>query len=193
MIDSICGLLIHILKLDHDIIPTEQEAVRYGMYSLLSGILDTAGLLIIGFLFRQAVPSAIIIAVYYSCQTVGGGFHASRHCFCFIIMSSGLILSLLILPFISKGRFLVCMLNGISVLVLWFYPVVLHPQRKHMKKHMQRITLYSRILTGLVFLLFLADIVLFSGIKSEPLAVGTAMSALSRVAGLVRHDRNLAV
>ncbi len=55
----------------------------YGCELWLYTIISAFGLLIIGILMHASLESAIIIVIFYLCQSNGGGYHASSHVNCF--------------------------------------------------------------------------------------------------------------
>lgn len=51
----------------------------YGLDIFLYTILSTVGLLLIGYVSHHFYESVLLIILFYTNQTYGGGFHASSH------------------------------------------------------------------------------------------------------------------
>ena len=62
----------------------------YGLDIFLYTILSTAGLLLIGYVSHHFYESILLIILFYTNQTYGGGFHANSHTKCFLTMTLGL-------------------------------------------------------------------------------------------------------
>ena len=69
----------------------------YGCELWLYTILSTLGLLTLGVFLQSFWEAVIIIFIFYTCQSTGGGFHASSHMRCFLTMAIGLLTGLLLM------------------------------------------------------------------------------------------------
>ena len=67
----------------------EREVCEYGFAITICTIASTLGLLL-----GQFLGGAVLIALFYTCQSSGGGYHASTHLRCFLTMCAGLLAGL---------------------------------------------------------------------------------------------------
>ena len=111
MIRKLASRCLAFLTQRTGIAAAQRDVYLYGIELFLHTLFSTLGLLIISALLHRPIEGSIIIALYYTNQTIGGGFHASAHTRCFLTMSVGLVLALLLLnhqpPFIG-----ICMIVG---------------------------------------------------------------------------------
>ena len=68
----------------------QREICEYGCELWLYTILSTLGLFMIGLFAKAPIEAIVIISIFYVCQSIGGGFHASTHIKCFFTMVYGL-------------------------------------------------------------------------------------------------------
>lgn len=155
----------------------------YGIELALYTIFSTCGLLLIGWVFNRLVETTIIIAFYYTNQTVGGGFHASSHLRCFTMMSIGLLVCISILNISFSVAIHISSLL-ISLITLWVYPVELHPNKKYLVKNLPKLQRNSRSIS---LLSYLVAFILILQCKRTSIAnagtLGILVSAFSRVVG----------
>lgn len=123
---------------------TKGEVYLYGLELFLHTLLSTIGLLVISILFRKFFEGSIIIAIYYSNQTIGGGFHASTHWRCFLTMAIGLTCCLCTfwLPY-SLPVYLV--LAAIALALMMGCPLVLHKNKVYLAARQKELRKRSRI------------------------------------------------
>ena len=81
----------------------------YGLDIFLYTILSTVGLLLIGYVSHHFYESVLLIILFYTNQTYGGGFHASSHT--------------KVPPFVSV------LIAALSFLFLYIHPLVLHKNK----------------------------------------------------------------
>ncbi len=126
--------------------PQQRIICEYGCEIWLYTSISTIGLLLIGSFFHSLYASAIMIMIFYLCQSSGGGYHASTHMKCFAFMAFGLIFSLLILhanlPIILY-YFLLC----ISSSILLLFPLKLHQNKQYLKDESDKLKKRSRMIT----------------------------------------------
>lgn len=132
---------------------TKREIYLYGIDLFLYTLISTAGLILIAALMGRAAQGLIIIALYYLNQTLGGGFHASTHLRCFLMMAAGLILSLLALS-LDPPRAVIWSLVLLSGGALLLFPLKLHKNKAYLKPKSPRFIKRSRCVTALEALLF---------------------------------------
>lgn len=90
--------------------------------------LSTSCLFLIGFLSGHLLDTVLIVSVFYTLQTAGGGYHADSHIKCLMTMISGLAVSLALLPGISCSG-----AKCILLLYLWSRPLSLHKNKEHLR------------------------------------------------------------
>ena len=104
----------------------------YGCELWLYTILSTLGLLILGVSLQSFWETVIIIFIFYTCQSTGGGFHASSHMRCFLTMAIGLLTGLLVMkvPVFQCALPYLCLLSLVTLLL---FPLCLHPHKQYLK------------------------------------------------------------
>lgn len=120
---------------------------EYGCELWLYTVSSTLGLFLIGVLLGAPLETVTLIAIFYLCQSNGGGYHASTHMKCFLTMVCGLLVGLLIIriPGIDPLLLIAC---TISILLLLAFPLCLHPNKQYLKGSVQRLKLRSRLITS---------------------------------------------
>lgn len=167
---------------------SKQEVYLYGLELFLHTLFSTIGLLAISILFHRFFEGCIMIALYYINQTLGGGFHASTHMRCFITMSVGLVIALLVLNF-QPGSIGIVAIAVIASGLLLAFPLKLHRNKAYLAPKSAEFRKNSRIVVCLELLVFIVlaclgmDRVLFA------YSLGMAISAVSRLAAIVLKDK----
>ena len=111
----------------------EREVYIYGFDIAIYTFLSTLGLFFIGWMAGRPIETTLLIFVYYINQSFGGGFHASSHLMCFLTMVLGELLFLI--SFLLPYSLLACIgISVISLLFMWLHPLVLHPNKRYLKK-----------------------------------------------------------
>lgn len=155
----------------------------YGIELALYTILSTCGLLLIGWIFNRLFEILIIIAFYYTNQTVGGGFHASSHLRCFSMMSIGLLVCISTLNLSISVATLIVLLH-ISLIILWIYPVELHPNKEYLVKNLPKLQRNSRVVSLISYQVVLVLILQCKQINiTNAASFGILVSAISRGLG----------
>ena len=83
--------------------------------------------------FCSASSSAI--SIFYTCQSSGGGYHASTHLRCFLTMCAGLLAGL-------GFSLLPCPLLALAVLAV---PLTLHPNKQYLLENKKALILRSAL------------------------------------------------
>lgn len=176
---------------DHKIITSEvRNEYLYGFELLLYTITSTSILLLIGILFQNVVETIIIIIVFYSCQTYGGGFHAKTHIACLATMVIGLSVIHMLLFFDCHNTYVSLVLSGVSCFIMYLKPLILHSNKSYLHNIEKKLKHKSRKITVFLFLFYLVIYMLFmlcSPRGFEPIthaySYALCASTLSRVVG----------
>lgn len=174
------------------IIPqNEEDAFAYGADLILYTILSTLALLAIGLACGMLWQSAVLVGVFYTTQTLGGGFHARTHLGCLLTMAVCQGLGLAALHFLSAvlppWAWLVLAL--LSLLPLMLFPVVLH---KHKQYNLRKLPVYKRreqIANALFALLALLAFFLKWQPFATALATALLFCAVSRLSAKIRSKQ----
>ena len=164
----------------------EREVYIYGFDIAIYTFLSTLGLFFIGWMAGRPIETTLLIFVYYINQSFGGGFHASSHLMCFLTMVLGELLFLI--SFLLPYSLLACIgISVISLLFMWLHPIVLHPNKRYLKKkapqlikRSHQILLIETVLLVTFILLNIPDI-----IQTGSLAL--LLSAISRSVPIFKH------
>lgn len=168
----------------------EREIYEYGFDITLYTILSTAGLLLAGLLLRQLLAAAILVAIFYTCQSNGGGYHASTHLNCFLVMLSGLLAGLA-LSFFPVPAPVLYGFGALSFAALYAVPLVLHPNKQYLEGDRPRLTRRSYLATTALLAACLLLIFVLR-LPPAPFAAGVALSAVSRLAAKIIDCRRRA-
>lgn len=144
MMGYIARKLTHLLNKYVPMTDDEFEVYQYAFDIALYTIISTTGLIFVGLLCNQIVPTLICISLFYLNQSFGGGYHASTHLGCFLTMMFGLLvyLGLNCMPYrlsINLG----C--GGLSLIVLFAKPLVLHKNKRYLEKQRSLLERRSRM------------------------------------------------
>lgn len=164
----------------------EREVYIYGFDIAIYTFLSTLGLFFIGWMAGRPIETTLLIFVYYINQSFGGGFHASSHLMCFLTMVLGELLFLI--SFLLTYSLLAYIgISVISLLFMWLHPLVLHPNKRYLKKkapqlikRSHQILLIETVLLVTFILLNIPDI-----IQTGSLAL--LLSAISRSVPIFKH------
>ncbi len=119
---------------------------EYGCELWLYTVSSTLGLFLIGVLLGAPLETVVMIAIFYLCQSNGGGYHANTHMKCFLTMVCGLFAGLLIIR-ISGVDLLLIVVCTVSILILLAFPLCLHPNKRYLKGGSQGLKLRSWLVT----------------------------------------------
>ena len=159
------------------------------LMALFNGIsiLSTLGLLLIGLLLRQFAGALILVLVFYSCQSSGGGYHASTHLRCFLTMCAGLLVGLAF-PFLPFPDGVFYAIGALSVLLLLAFPLVLHPNKSYLKSDRKRLILRS-VLTTLFISCLACALLLLHWAPASIVSAAFLLSAISRLCAKLLYPR----
>lgn len=166
---------------------SSKDVYIYGFDIAIYTFLSTLGLLLIGWLGGCPFETLLLIAVYYTGQSIGGGYHASSHINCFLSMAAGLIVFLFTfhLPYSLAAYMGITVL---SALLLWCFPLVLHPNKKYLAKKAPQFVRRSRGILLAEFSLFLLMVLLrFPPCMIQTVSLALALGAVSRCVACVQH------
>ena len=156
----------------------QREICIYGAETAIRSIFSTAWLLAIGMLFGMTLNAAIIIAVFYINQTVGGGKHARTGLGCITVMTAFMSSGLLILRF--KPSLQICVAVGIiSIFCLYINPLILHHNKAHLSPLTPKLRSRSHVITSVMSVLFLLTVTLAKQYNCA-FSIGLLFSAVSR-------------
>lgn len=163
-----------------------RETYIYGFDIAIYTFLSTFGLFLIGWIADRPIETALLIFLYYTNQSSGGGFHASSHLMCFLTMVLGelLFLASFLLPY---SPFTCSGISVISLLFMWTHPLVLHPNKSYLKKKAPQLIKRSRQILLLEAALLVAFILLNIPDIIQTGSLAFLLSAVSRNVPILKH------
>ena len=163
-----------------------RETYIYGFDIAIDTFLSTFGLFLIGWIADRPIETALLIFLYYTNQSSGGGFHASSHLMCFLTMVLGelLFLASFLLPY---SPFTCSGISVISLLFMWMHPLVLHQNKSYLKKKAQQLIKRSRQILLLEAALLVAFILLNIPAIIQTGSLAFLLSAVSRNVPILKH------
>lgn len=163
-----------------------RETYIYGFDIAIYTFLSTFGLFLIGWIADRPIETALLIFLYYTNQSSGGGFHASSHLMCFLTMVLGelLFLASFLLPY---SPFTCSGISVISLFFMWIHPLVLHPNKSYLKKKAPQLIKRSRQILLLEAALLVAFILLNIPDIIQTGSLAFLLSAVSRNVPILKH------
>ena len=99
---------------------SSKEVYVYGFDIAIYTFVSTLGLFFIGWIGGKPWETILLIALYYTNQSAGGGFHASSHLNCFLSMAAGVVVFLLTFHFPCLYPVYIGV-AALSALLLWHF------------------------------------------------------------------------
>jgi accessory gene regulator B len=158
---------------------TERDIYEYGFDITIYTIVSTLGILLLGLVLRRFWESAVLMAIFYACQSSGGGYHASTHLRCFLTMCFGLLagLGFTLLP---CPLWVLCALALLAVIVLLVIPLTLHPNKQYLAENRKALVLRSRVSVVVSFALAVV-LAALQWIPASVVTAGYLLAAISRL------------
>ena len=171
-----------------ELIPAEdREIYAYGFDILFYTIWSTAVLILIGLLFGQFPDAVVLIAVFYTFQTAGGGYHADTHWKCLLSMVIGLVVGLVMCR-LSIPPVVLWILMAVGTVVLLILPLVLHPNKAFLEEKRIGLSIRSVIVTFCVLAAAITLSLFFPRLLCA-FAMSSILAAVSRIAGKVAYSK----
>lgn len=168
---------------------SSKEVYIYGFDIAIYTYLSTIGLFLIGWAGGYPLESILLIALYYTNQSLGGGYHASTHMRCFLTMLLGMLFFLIYmsLPYSYTYQIII----AISALfVLWKLPLVLHSNKRHLYKRATEFIKESRRLVVIqAFILILICPLRCPQSIIQTISCAYTLSAFSRIIAWNQYRR----
>lgn len=163
-----------------------RETYIYGFDIAIYTFLSTFGLFLIGWIAGRPLETVLLIFLYYTNQSSGGGFHASSHLMCFLTMVLGELLFLIsfLLPY---SPFTCSGISVISLLFMWMHPLVLHTNKSYLKKKAPQLIKRSRQILLLETTLLVAFILLNIPDIIQTGSLALLLSTISRDVPILKH------
>lgn len=189
MIAYAANRLTHWLKKHVPMTDNEFEVYQYAFDIALYTVLSTLGLLFIGAALGVLFSTILCIALFYTNQTFGGGYHANSHMGCFVTMAVGL-LSYLFLLSLQPQKGSCYILAIFSFGILMSKPLVLHKNKRYLENKRKELIAQSRLVVLIemvlfVLLLFVGDVHLLASCS-----LSLFMCATARIVGLIIGKRH---
>lgn len=122
----------------------EYQICSYGIELALHTFLSTLGLLLIGLAMHRVAEAFIVVLIFYTNQTTGGGYHATTHIKCFLAMAAGMLLCLLT-TYIFLPEIILYLLIIFAASYLWIHPVCLHKNKLYLQFEIATLKRKARI------------------------------------------------
>ena len=163
---------------------SSHELYVYGFSQLIYTFISTTALILIGLFFHRPLETIVLISLFYTNQTVGGGFHANSHLTCFLCMSVGLLIYLLSFRFpCSQGT--LTFLFVVSFLALFLRPLVLHKNKLFLAEQSAKFIKKSRLALWVELLVFVLFFILQKPSLIHAFSLSMVLSSCSRIAAIL--------
>lgn len=155
----------------------------YGLDLMIYTLLSTVGLLLIGALLGHPVETMLLVALFYTNQTHGGGFHAASHLKCFLTMVSGLLV-FVVSFYMHLPTWGYILLASISFFLLFTHPLILHQNKSFLAPKSSQLVRDSRLVLSLEVIVFVIFLLLGNIQLIHSMAIALALCACSRMAAI---------
>ncbi len=160
-----------------------RDVYVYGLDLMIYTFLSTAGLLLIGALLGRPFETVLLVALFYTNQTHGGGFHASSHLKCFLTMVSGLLVFIASFG-VSLSMWGYILLASISFILLFTHPLVLHQNKSFLAPKSSQLVRVARLVLSLEVVVFVIFLLIGDTRLIHSTAFALALCACSRMAAI---------
>lgn len=183
--------IVNILIREKLISSDQKDIYIYGVETFTYTVLSTAALLLLGICANRFLEVLSLVFVFYCLQSTGGGYHANSHSRCFICMLLGTLFYLCTMHYFHN-KLIYILLGLFSLMALWLYPLVLHPNKAYLADQHHSLVFKSRRLTVLFSIAWLLAIAMDSYILISSFSLSLFMSMISRlVAVFQNHNKGL--
>lgn len=189
MLLPVAKAIINFLHKHHAIRPEDRDVYVYGCDLALYTFFSTVGLLIIGLGFDLPIETGLCIGLFYLNQTMGGGYHASTHLRCFLVMTVGILMYLS--TFFWQIPHSGCVLLGVfSLNILFFLPLVLHKNKRYLLVRERILSRRSRVVVIIQLFVFVLVSIFDTHHFTQALAIIFMLCATSRCTAeyIHRHE-----
>lgn len=176
--------LISFLEKRNIILEKDRDIYVYGADNALYTLFSTSGLLLVGLLLKRFPETLVLILLFYTNQSNGGGFHAKTHTRCFITMVVGLLVYLAMLQR-SYSNPLLIVIACFSFAVLLYFPLILHPNKKYLAPKSGALSKRSRLVTLVQAALFVVLIFFKCAFLIQCTSLSLGLCALSRMTAVM--------
>lgn len=167
----------------------DQSLFTYAMYCLFLGLSPVFIILSLGTVSGMLHEGILLIIPFMAIRKFSGGYHLKSAKWCFILSVITLSLALFCINKITEGQYYVFLTYAVlfSVLILYCFSPIDSDARKLSKKEKHVFQLIARIISTVIFLLYL--LFLFYGLNSicSALGMGIIMSALLQIPCIIER------
>lgn len=160
-----------------------RDVYVYGLDLMIYTFLSTVGLLLIGALLGRPFETVLLVALFYTNQTHGGGFHASSHLKCFLTMVSGLLVFVasfcVSLP--TRGYILLAL---ISFILLFTHPLILHQNKSFLAPKSSQLVRDARFVLSMEVIVFIIFLLIGNTRLIHAMTSALALCSCSRIVAI---------
>lgn len=178
-------VILNALLCKIDIEKSNEDIYLYGIELFLYSVISTLGLVAICIALGKLMEGVIIITIYYINQTIGGGFHASTHIRCFLMMAIGLVIALFALE-LQIGYIEIAFIILLSGVILLLFPLVLHRNKAYLASEVERMSRRARVAIWIEWSVALALGKFGTSTIILSYAVGMMVSTVSRLSAIIQ-------
>lgn len=181
----IVRVLFNAISSKIDIDKSKEDIYLYGIELFLYSVISTLGLVAICIISGKLMEGVIIITIYYINQTIGGGFHATTHIRCFLMMAIGLVIALLALELSINYIEIGCIIL-LSGFILLIFPLVLHRNKAYLASEAERMSRRARVAILIEWSVAFAVGEFGATTMILSFAIGMMLSAVSRLSAVIQ-------
>lgn len=148
--------LNHLIKqcIEHGVIKSEDaDTYRYGFDLLIFSLINMSLLIFVGFVIGRANMAILILLGYIPLQSLGGGYHATSHLRCSMMMLFDMGIALLAVEFVS-----IALLTAgacISIVGIFLLAPVQHPNAPFGPIFAKRMRFLVRLFSSVIFIVMI--------------------------------------
>lgn len=176
-------ILTYLQRNDIILITPENESIYlYGFQTAIYTIFSTIFLILIGILLNRSFETILLISIFYTNQTFGGGFHANSHTKCLLTMIAGLLLFVYLHNYYPPIITIIILVSA-SFTILFLCPLVLHNNKQYLSVYKSQLIIRSRISILVEVAMMLAYLMFQGKAFIRSISYALCLSALSRIIG----------
>lgn len=143
MIHEISELLSNKISSANGVIDNDKrEIITFGLEGIIATLISASSALFIAFLFGRVLECIAFLAAFMPLRTYSGGFHASNHARCILLLIGTVMVEIFILYIVNKPCIGICGTSMMLSLILiaFFAPIedINHPLSENQKRANKR-------------------------------------------------------
>lgn len=186
MIEKMAIKIISQMEIEKIISKSSCEYYEYALIGLVEHSITVGTMLLLGFVFRQFLPTICFIVFFLSLRKRTGGFHANKFWQCYlgtVIIYSALVP---IIPILCRNQAVMYAMLFLAILLICIMGTINHPNMDMSKSELQESKKAARLLVLmevmiLAALVYLKTDILYIGYMSAAIILCAFLMCLAKI------------